>query len=318
MNLAKLLTKQEIDQLMERSDWKAIWELCFTWGVIVGVISVAIIWTNPITLVLAWIVVGARQLALAILMHDFSHYAMFKRKRVNQLVGQWLCAYPMFLDLEKYREYHLSHHSHTGSNKDPDLYLVNMYPSSEKSLIRKFLRDLVGFTGIKSYIGLAMMNMGLLEYELGGRVIKKNKDSSKLEQGKSLIKGWWGPVTINLIGFAVFCLVQKPWLFLALWICPLLTTSMFFLRIRSIAEHGVTPDRNNPLQNTRTTLATWYQKFLFAPHNVHYHLEHHLLMTVPSYNLPAMHSLLLKKGLLKDALVECSYWTVLKKAILKS
>jgi fatty acid desaturase len=318
MNVAKELSKEEMARLMERSDWKAVWEVLFTWGVMVGAVVLAVVWTNPFTLVLAWILVGARQLALAILMHDLSHYSMFKSKRANQLVGQWLCAYPMFLDLEKYRGYHLRHHSHTGSDKDPDLYLVNMYPTTEKSLLRKFMRDLIGITGVKSYIGLAMMNMGLLEYELGGGVKWISPKKSRVEQCLGLVKGWWGAVLVNFLLFLGFFFAGKPWLFLVLWIWPLLTTSMFFLRIRSIAEHGVTPDRNDPLLNTRTTIAQWYQKLLFAPHNVHYHLEHHLLMTVPSYNLPEMHRLMEQKGLLKGALVELSYWSVIKQAMSKT
>lgn len=318
MNVSKEFTKEEMTSLMERSDFKAAWEVLFTWGVILVAMGIAVVWTNPFTIALAWLLVGARQLALAILMHDLSHYSMFKSKRSNQLVGQWLCAYPMLLDLERYRTYHLRHHSHTGSDKDPDLYLVNMYPTTEKSLIRKFGRDLIGITGLKSYVGLAMMNMGLLEYELGGAVVKLHPSTTKPEQIISLIKAWTGPFLVNAVLFFGFYFLGKPWLFPLVWLWPLLTSSMFFLRIRSIAEHGVTPDRNNPLQNTRTTIASWYQKLLFAPHNVHYHLEHHLLMTVPSYNLPAMHELMEKKGLLKEALVEESYWKVMKQAMSKA
>jgi fatty acid desaturase len=314
MNISKALSKNEISTLMVRSDLKAFWEIIFTWGIIIGSLAIAIIWTNPITIFLAWVFVGARQLALAILMHDFAHYSMFNSKALNQWAGQWLCAYPIFLDLEKYRTYHLRHHSHTGTNKDPDMPLVEMYPSSSKSMIRKFGRDLLGVSGLKSYLGIILMNMGLLEYELGGGVKWIEPKPNVRKRILLFFKNLGGPILVNLIIFSIFWLLGKP-LFYLLWFLPMISSTMFFLRIRSIAEHGVTPDRNDPMQNTRTTLAAWWQKLLFAPHNVHYHLEHHLLMTVPSYNLPKMHHLLLEKGLLEGACVEEGYSNVLKKAI---
>ena len=314
MNIAKELSKDEIASLLSRSDIKALGELVFTWGVIITVIAIAIVWPNPFTIFLAWVIVGARQLALAILMHDFSHYAMFRSKALNQWVGQWLAAYPIFLDLEKYRSYHLRHHSHTGSDKDPDMPLVDLYPSSSKSMTRKFARDIFGLSGVKSYLGIILMNMGLLEYELGGGVKWIEPKPSLRKRIVLLSQNLGGPILVNLMIFAIFWVIGKP-LFFLLWFIPMFTSTMFFLRIRSIAEHGVTPDRRNPMQNTRTTMAQWWQKLLFAPHNVHYHLEHHLLMTVPSYNLPRMHQLLNEKGLLKDACVEQSYSSVLKKAI---
>ena len=49
------------------------------------------------------------------------------------------------------------------------------------------------------------------------------------------------------------------------------------------------PDPADDLRNTRTTLARWWERLLIAPNRVNYHLEHHLLMTVPHYNLPRMH-----------------------------
>src|SRR5438445_11912 len=35
------------------------------------------------------------------------------------------------------------------------------------------------------------------------------------------------------------------------------------------------------------------EKFLLAPHNVHYHVDHHLYPSVPYYNLPRLHAQLL-------------------------
>ena len=76
----------------------------------------------------------------------------------------------------------------------------------------------------------------------------------------------------------------------------------------------MSPDPGNPLQNTRTTIARFWERLFIAPLRVNYHLEHHLLMMVPHYNLPRMHALLKERGVLDDALVERGYWGVLQRA----
>jgi len=86
------------------------------------------------------------------------------------------------------------------------------------------------------------------------------------------------------------------------------------MRLRSIAEHGMVPDPADPLRNTRTTLARWWERLLLAPNRVNYHLEHHLVMTVPHYNLPRMHRLLRARGVLEDACVTRGYLDVLRLA----
>ena len=58
-------------------------------------------------------------------------------------------------------------------------------------------------------------------------------------------------------------------------------------------------------------VARWWERLLIAPNCVNYHLEHHLLMTVPHYNLPRMHRLLRERGALDDACVTRGYPGVL-------
>src|SRR5690606_37239972 len=77
------------------------------------------------------------------------------------------------------------------------------------------------------------------------------------------------------------------------------------------------PDPSDPLRNTRTTLASWWERLLIAPNRVNFHLEHHLLMTVPHYRLPRMHRMLAERGLLDRALVTKGYRAVLKRAASK-
>ena len=107
-----------------------------------------------------------------------------------------------------------------------------------------------------------------------------------------------------------------PWLYL-LWAGAWLTTNTLFTRIRAIAEPAMVPDPTDPLRNTRTTLTSWWERIFMAPNYVNYHLEHHLLMTVPHYRLPEMHRLLRERGLLDEALVTRGYRAVLERAASK-
>ena len=87
-------------------------------------------------------------------------------------------------------------------------------------------------------------------------------------------------------------------------------------RIRILLDGGVESAYVN-LQdpgNTRTVLPSWWERLLIAPNRVGFHLEHHLLMTVPHYHLPRMNRMLRQRGVLDDACVERSYWSVLRRA----
>ena len=93
-----------------------------------------------------------------------------------------------------------------------------------------------------------------------------------------------------------------------------MTWELFVTRIRNIAEHACVPDNDDRLRNTRTTEANWLERLLVAPYFVNYHLEHHLLVSAPAYNLPKAHRLLLAKGLGPRMEVRPGYLSVLKLA----
>src|SRR5438046_1201349 len=139
----------------------------------------------------------------------------------------------------------------------------------------------------------------------------------------ALVARWPNPLTMVVALFvigrpplglpALMPEAAHPALYL-LWVGAWLTTYSLAMRLRSIAEHGMVPDPADPLRNTRTTLARWWERLLLAPNRVNYHLEHHLVMTVPHYNLPRMHRLLRARGVLEDACVTRGYLDVLRLA----
>jgi fatty acid desaturase len=169
--LSDLFTREEITELTTPSDWHGYWAVLSTWGVIFATFTiVALTWDYLPSLgkillyIFALIILAGRQLALAILMHDASHQSLFKTKFLNNIVTDWLCARPIWNDLHKYRKHHLRHHSKTSTQADPDLSLVSGYPTTKKSLIFKFLRDLSGMTGLKFVLGRILMDAEKMEW----------------------------------------------------------------------------------------------------------------------------------------------------------
>ena len=307
------LSKEEIRDLLVKSDWKGFWEVVKVWAWIAGSFALVAVWPNVLTVIVALIIVGAKQLGCAIIMHDASHYSLFKSRRLNDIIGNWFGAYPIIHNVEQYRPYHFQHHIATGTEDDPDINLTKGYPTTKKSLRRKFSRDLSGVSGVKAYYGLIAMHVGILKYNLGNHIEKVIHE----DRGYLFRSGWKnlrGPVMSNIVLFLICWLVGMPWLYL-IWLGALFTTYMFFLRVRSIAEHSMVKDSRDPLLNTRTIHASFLERLLLAPLNVNYHLEHHLIFTVPSYNFKSMHKKLRDRGLYDRANYAKGYRHILRMAV---
>ena len=312
---SEYLTLAERKKLMEKSDLKAALEILHTWAWIAFAMALVYFFPNILTVVIALFILGGKQLACAIIMHDASHYSLFTNKKLNEFVGNWLGGYAIMNDVERYRPYHQEHHLNTGSDDDPDLSLTKGYPTTVASMIRKIVRDLVGATGIKTQLALLAIHFGILKYTLAKEIIRIKNDNTPLStRVKTIVKNLYGPVIFQVLFFSIFYLIGAPYLYL-LWVGALLTTFNFSLRVRSIAEHSVVEDSTNPKRNTRTTYANFFEKILFAPHNVNYHLEHHMMMGVPPYNLPKMHKLLIEKGFYNEGLLENGYFDIIKLAV---
>jgi fatty acid desaturase len=294
------LSRDEMDALLRVSDLRGWLSLALDWALIAASFALVYVWPNPLTIVLALFLIGARQLGLAVLMHEASHRTLLRNKRLNDWVGNWLCAYPVWGDIYPYRAYHLQHHAKTGTDADPDLGLAAPFPITKSSFRRKVWRDLSGQTGWKRARATLARDLGASR----GKVQRK--------AGAGLVS-LRGVVVTNLVLFALVSLLGHPALYL-LWVGAWLTTYSLAMRIRSIAEHGMVPDRLDPARNTRTTVANPLERLFLAPNRVNYHLEHHLLVMVPHYNLPRMHALLLSRGALAPDCVTRGYGEVLRLA----
>lgn len=142
--------------MARRADAMGVWLVLHCWLVIAGALGLFAVWPNPLTFVFAVVVIGSRQLGLAILMHEATHVALFKTRAINEFAGEWLCGRPIMAELAAYRRYHLTHHRFTQTDKDPNLALSVKFPAPHASIQRKFIRGLTGQTGVKLFIAQIM------------------------------------------------------------------------------------------------------------------------------------------------------------------
>jgi len=295
------LTEADNFQLRQRSDVIGLLLVLHAWLVIGLCMLVFVRWPNPFTWLVCGAMVGGRQLGLSILMHDAAHRVLMRQPVRNDVVGHWLCGGAVGAHMYDYRPYHLSHHRHTQQNTDPDLVLSAPFPVSAASLRRKVLRDLVGITGLKQR--LAQIQFGMRDQGPWlSRLVKFVRHDKAF-------------LLCNVLLLCLLWSAGQPMLYVWMWLLPLLTWFQLFSRIRNIAEHAVTGDKNNRLRNTRTTFANLFERALVAPYWVNYHLEHHLYTFVPCWKLPQAHRLLINQGLGPQMELSPGYAAVLRKAI---
>ena len=305
----KHFTTEEIRALRVVDDLRGLWSLVVNYGLIALAMAMVAWRPNVFTVVLALWVIGTRQLGLAVIMHESAHRTLFNNRALNDFVGNWLAAYPIYLSADMYRAHHLDHHAKTWTDGDPDLPLATPFPVTKASMARKVMRDLLGVTGLKQLIGTTVLVLRVVR----GREVASGTLPLRLERTPA-IRMVVGTIVTNVALFALLYAIGHPWLYL-LWVGAWLTTNKLVARIRAIAEHAVVPDPSDPMGQTRTVRAGWLERLFIAPNRVQYHLEHHLLMTVPHYNLPRFHQMLDERGLLDDACVANSYAEVLRTAV---
>lgn len=280
----QLLRPEQIAVLRERSDWRGLALVAHAWLVIALAMALVAAFPHPLSWLIAIPVIGSRQLGLLILMHDGAHGMLAKRVWLNRLLCQLGCAWPTLADADAYRRYHLRHHAHTMQPADPDLILTGHYPISRASLWRKLRRDLLGLTGYAQRRAQFTAALGAADWAWSRRLAH-----------------FWqalGPQCLVNLALAILLTQAVGWYaWPLLWLLPLLTWQQLVLRVRNIAEHAAVPDGNDPLRNARSVRANWLERAFIAPYWVNYHLEHHLLMWVPCYRLPALHAMLLANGL---------------------
>lgn len=296
MNLRDILDQEEFLEVTRKNNWLGARMVAFDWAVIAGTFYLAASYPNPVVWLLAILVLGARQLGLGVAVHETGHRTLFESQPLNEFVGTWLTGYLVFSNKDGYMRGHLKHHQNAGTREDPDLANYADYPINRSSLKRKILRDVTGQVGWRRIKSIA-------------RAISRYPSLDA--ENRRFLRG---SILMNLGLFGVLALLGQPGLYL-LWVIAFMTSQMLVSRIRQIAEHAAVPDQFSPdaRLNTRTLYINWLERLFIAPHHVNYHLEHHLLASVPIYRLARLHELLLQKGYYEGVQFDRGYFNLIRR-----
>ena len=298
VNPRDFFTQAEWAPLAARSSWRGLALVAHAWIVIGLASAMALVW--PVTIPLAVMIIGARQLGLSVLMHDAAHGALHPDPRVIDWVGEWLC----LGGVVPYRNYHLQHHKYAQQAEDPDLVLSAPFPITRASLWRKVARDLTGQTWFKQKFG-----------RLGARLKARRpgEGAGPILLEEIVRQRRW--LIVNGLCIALFTAAGFWWGWFALWLAPRATWFQLVTRLRNIAEHAlVAKNEPDPLRQARTTHANLIERALIAPYFVNYHCEHHMFMHVPCWSLPRVRRRLDAKGVLPRMEGAPGYLSVLKAA----
>jgi fatty acid desaturase len=287
------LPPAEVRELSRLSPWRSTWSMVQTFALAAGCIAAAVVtrgrpW-HALVVAASLVGIAGAQHALAVLAHEAAHYRSYKTRWLNDLTGT-LCAAPLGLSMLTYRVIHRIHHNHLYEPLDPDLALMAGYPRGRAYLLRKLAKDLAGITVVKNYAYFVgkpqgVQRMGDTSPELRARA---NRD-------RKLV------ALVNIAFFAVAIYAGFWRWYLLFWMLPLVTLLQAILRLRAVMEHGAVEDTTTPLKAARTNFVPWYLYWLLFPHDVHYHIEHHLYPSIPHYRLAECHRRLRARGVLDGA-----------------
>jgi fatty acid desaturase len=232
---------------------------------------------NPLLYLITVAFIGARQHALLILMHDGTHYRLFRNRRINDWATELLLAWPHLATMRSYRENHLAHHSFVNTEKDPDWQRKRdnpewHFPQTATSLLGIFARDLIGIGGI---------NLIRLASSLSSTARRPSKAFLRIR------------LAFYVVMISGLMIAGCGKVLLLYWVVPFFTWLILIMRVRSIAEHFAINGDSAEYAQTRTTYAGFLVRMFVAPKNVNYHIEHHFFPSVPFFRLPQLHSLLL-------------------------
>lgn len=279
--------------------------LILQWVIGIAAVAVAIRFDSIPVYILSGLVIGSRIQCLAVLMHDACHGMLFTNRRINDLIGDLFVAYPLGFSIHLYRANHMHHHRHTNTMQDRDYRVQRRdpdqhFPKNPAGMAWLFVRSV---TGLNLY-----------------RMMRDSRIWAPFANFHNPGRfGYDYPLSLRIryVVWAVLfygLILASPWRWqiLGLLLIPQFLWANVFNRIRAIAEHnGVADERE--LNGTRTVIPTLLDRFLIAPFNVSYHLEHHLFPSVPWTNLKRLHAHLMADPAYADhAHVSRGYWGVIK------
>ncbi|MDA1260256.1 MAG: fatty acid desaturase family protein [Planctomycetota bacterium] len=272
-------------------------DIAFDWTIMLGAMAVTIRLDHWALYPFAIILIGSRQHALAILLHDASHYRLFKSRAWNDTVAEVCCGLPIGVSLKAFREIHLLHHWHVNEVRDVghQAHLDDkdfIFPMKRKRMRGIIARDLLllhvrqSFRGRRGYSPFGA-GRGWRSWLLG----RPRKDAHAFTTAERMRFLFTYGAVLTLALTLPWGIV---WRAILLWMVAWCTVLTLCIRLRSAGEH-LCVENQHELNIARHVDARWWERLGILPHGIQHHVAHHMFPSVPYYRLKMLH-----EGLLQD------------------
>ena len=249
-----------------------VYLVCIFAGIVLGhfLLTLPVTWTTILLMVLTATFIGTRHRGLNNIIHECSHASFVEKRQDNVLFGT-ICASLLLKCFTKYREDHLSHHSHVGDYEmDHEFAVIKKFrlhePLTSRTVLRHFLTPL-SCRHLKMYTGIDLS-------EKDGRTFR-----------------WFK--TGLLVAIAMFTLLA-PLTSLFFVIAPLFYIYPTLNFWTDCLDHAGLVGAEDELEASRNVLAPAPVRLVFFPRNDCYHLVHHLFPQIPARHLHSAHAELCK------------------------
>jgi fatty acid desaturase len=260
------------------------------------------LWGMAPVYVLAVFIIGAWvQNRLSVLVHEASHYSLFKNRVLNDVAANLFLLFPVFGAIANYRVGHWGHHRHVNDPQtDPDLQRLTRHQPRDFPVSKgRFLLDYVlkqilphkaasYLKGRALYVAVPMKSEPVQGHDVLGKplVLAMRLAYYGALFGTITAFGWWPH-------------------YLLFWVVPFLTFYPAVLFLREIAHHGNYPDAGD-FTNSRVYKARWLEREIFFPFGEHNHVLHHMFPTIPHHKMRQAHEVMLRYPPYRDTVVTCN------------
>lgn len=254
------------------------------WLVIFAVILIAQqvneIWASLV----AMVIIATRMNILGLLVHEQAH-SLGLHNRFSDSIVNVLTAYPLGITVEDYAQVHLSHHKHYFTAKDPDFLRKQgpewAFPMAWTNALKLILSDISGLSFIKLLRG------------------KKLQNSAVVFHRKFPAPKWLRLSFYLLLGILLTAFQWWP-LFLVYWLLPLITLMPLIVRLGAVCEHVYGKTNANVIESSPLITLRWWEKLLLPNLNFTLHAYHHFFPGVACCNLPKVHAIFQREGLVNE------------------
>jgi fatty acid desaturase len=284
------LSSEDLKDLGRLRNWPVLFDFCTTLVLMVASAWLFSLKPGLVTGTVCVLVALHNFSRLASLVHASDHGYLLPDARANHALGN-VCAYLMGYTRTGHRLAHQAHHSFLNTERDSDKVWGEPADSASHTA-KKWIEDLF-------FVSVARRMMQYSQADKSSFSVSPWQKLS-LRYVVQAFKVQAPVIPVQLCLLALYWWIAGPYYYFLFHILPLFTLYPMVIRLRSLVEHsfpnGYTTADAEQSWVTRSTDAGWFERFVIAPLDGHYHFEHHLLPGVPYYNLARAHSLIASKG----------------------